>query len=105
MSLRLEKAQSSALVLGKYLQGCARISNVRYPGLEAHPQHALAKSQVKGFSSLVSFEIDGGADAALRLCEGTGLIRHATSLGAVESTMERRGAQPGQEHLPAGSFV
>ena len=53
-----------------------------------------------GFGSIVSFDVAGGADAADKVCAGTRLIRHATSLGAVESTMERRAAIPGQQHLP-----
>ena len=101
MALRLEKAQVSAMVLAEFLHQHADILNVRYPGLEAHPQHMLARSQMKGFGSLITFETSSG-EIADRLCKNTRLIRHATSLGAVESTMERRSAQAGQQHLPAG---
>jgi len=49
---------------------------------------------------MISFDVAGGAAAADAVCHATRLIRHASSLGAVESTMERRGANAGQEHLP-----
>ena len=58
------------------------------------------KRVLKGFGSIVSFDVRGGAVAADAVCKTIRLIRHATSLGAVESTMERRAAIPGQEHLP-----
>lgn len=51
---------------------------------------------------MVSFIVRGGRPAAEALCEGLGLIVQATSLGGVESTIERRGAQAGQDHIPAG---
>ncbi len=102
LSLRLERAQSNAQVLAEFLAGHPALENVRYPGLEQHPQHQLAKDQMNGFGSLISFEMKGGGGAADLLCKSTDLISHATSLGSVESTMERRSAQAGQEHLAPG---
>jgi cystathionine gamma-synthase len=55
---------------------------------------------LKGFGTIISFDLHGGADSADAVCSNVRLIRHATSLGAVESTIERRAAIPGQEHLP-----
>jgi cystathionine gamma-synthase len=72
----------------------------RYPGLSSHPTHEAARRQLKGFGTIISFDIRGGAEAADAVCAGLRLIQHATSLGAVESTIERRAAVPGQEHLP-----
>jgi cystathionine gamma-synthase len=60
----------------------------------------VARRVLKGFGSLISFDVRGGAAAADAVCKAVRLIRHATSLGAVESTIERRAAIPGQEHLP-----
>jgi cystathionine gamma-synthase len=51
---------------------------------------------------MISFDVTGGASAADRVCKSVQLVRHATSLGSVESTMERRAAVPGQDHLPPG---
>jgi cystathionine gamma-synthase len=85
MALRLDRAESTARFLVKQLSEHPAVINVRYPG----------------FGSMVSFEtLDG--ERADRLCQALGVIIHATSLGGVESTLERRAATPGQEHLPAG---
>ena len=73
---------------------------VRYPGLPSHPTHAVAARVLRGFGSIVSFEVTGGADRADAVCSRLRLIQHATSLGAVESSVERRGALAGQAHVP-----
>jgi Cys/Met metabolism PLP-dependent enzyme len=77
-----------------------QISRVRYPGLPSHPTHAVAKRVLKGFGTIISFEVVGGSEVADAVCRRTRLVRHATSLGGVESTTERRAAIPGQEHIP-----
>ena len=71
------------------------ITLTRYPGLASHPTHEAARRQLKGFGTIISFDVRGDA-----VCAGVQLIQHATSLGAVESTIERRASIPGQEHLP-----
>jgi cystathionine gamma-synthase len=55
---------------------------------------------LKGPGTIISFDLRGGAEFADGVCRNVRLVRHATSLGAVESTMERRAAVPGQGHLP-----
>jgi cystathionine gamma-synthase len=100
MALRLERAQETASRLANWLTAHPAVKLVRYPGLESHPTHALAAAQLDGFGTMISFDVNGGAEAADAVCRNVKLIRHATSLGSVESTMERRGAVPGQEHLP-----
>jgi cystathionine gamma-synthase len=100
MALRLERAQETAGRLANWLADHQAVERVRYPGLESHPTHALAAAQLDGFGTMISFDVAGGAEAADAVCRNVKLIRHATSLGSVESTMERRGAVPGQEHLP-----
>jgi len=100
LALRLERAQRSAAALAEWLARHPRIERVRYPGLASHPTHAVAKRVLRGFGSLISFDVAGGADAADAVCRATRLVRHATSLGSVESTIERRAANPGEEHLP-----
>jgi cystathionine gamma-synthase len=57
---------------------------------------------MRGFGAMVSFDVHGGADRADAVCRSLRIIRHATSLGGVESTIERRAAVPGQAHLPPG---
>jgi cystathionine gamma-synthase len=100
LAVRLDKAQKTALYLAQQLEAHRHVTRVRYPGLVSHPSHATAKRLLKGYGTIISFELDGGADFADKVCANTKLIQHCTSLGAVESTMERRAAIPGQEHLP-----
>lgn len=100
LGLRLERAQASAGLLAERLAGHPRVSRVRYPGLATHPTHGIARRVLRGFGTVISFDVAGDAAAADAVCRKTELIHHATSLGAVESTMERRAAIPGQEHLP-----
>ena len=100
LALRLQRAQQSAMTLAERLEKHSCVTRVRYPGLPSHPTHTVAKRVLKGFGTIISFDLLGGAEVADKVCQNVRLIRHATSLGAVESTMERRAAIPGQEHLP-----
>ena len=100
LALRFERAQQSAARLAEWLSGQPQVETVRYPGLRSHPQHATAAAQLDGFGTMISFDVRGGAEAADAVCRALRLIRHASSLGAVESTIERRAANAGQEHLP-----
>jgi len=100
LALRLQRAQQTAMILAERLEKHPSVTRVRYPGLPSHPTHAVAKRVLKGFGSIISLDVLGDAKVADKVCQNIRLIRHATSLGAVESTMERRAAIPGQEHLP-----
>lgn len=101
LAVRLERAQDNALRLARFLEDHPAVRAVRYPGLPSHPQHAMARDQLDGFGAIITFEVDGG-EAADTVCRSTRLVHHATSLGSVESTMERRAVHGGQEHLPPG---
>jgi cystathionine gamma-synthase len=100
LALRLQRAQQTAMMLAERLELHPLVTRVRYPGLPSHPTHAVARRVLKGFGTIISFDLLGGAEYADGVCRSVRLIRHATSLGAVESTMERRAAIPGQGHLP-----
>jgi cystathionine gamma-synthase len=100
LAVRLERAQRNAMVLADRLAVHPQVLITRYPGLASHPTHDAARRQLKGFGTIISFDVRGGATAADAVCARLGLIQHATSLGAVESTIERRASVPGQEHLP-----
>lgn len=100
LALRLQRAQQSAGLLAERLEAHLLVTRVRYPGLASHATHAVAQRVLKGFGTIISFDVQGGAGAADAVCQSVQLIRHATSLGAVESTIERRAAIPGQQHLP-----
>jgi len=100
MALRLERAQASAMILADRLSSHPGVACTRYPGLSSHPTHSIARAQLKGYGTIISFDVRGDAAAADKVCASVRLIQHATSLGAVESTIERRAGIPGQEHLP-----
>ena len=100
LAVRLERAQGNAMTLAERLARHPNVTLTRYPGLASHPTHEAARRQLKGFGTIISFDVRGGAPAADAVCAGLRLIQHATSLGAVESTIERRASIPGQEHLP-----
>ena len=102
LALRLERASASAATLAERLGAHPGVAVVRYPGLPDHPTHAVARRFMRGFGALVSFDVRGGAERADAVCRSVRVIRHATSLGGVESTIERRAAVPGQTHLPPG---
>ena len=90
LGVRMERAQKNALELATRLALHPAVDRVRYPGLPTDPHHERAKSFMKGFGAVISFEHAGGADAADKACGSSQLIAYATSLGGVESLWERR---------------
>lgn len=93
LSLRWQRAQSSAGELAQRLTAHPSIIRVRYPGLPTHPRRDIAERQMTGFGALISIET-ASAVAAQTLCESTRLWVHSTSLGGVESLLERRRRWP-----------
>jgi cystathionine beta-lyase/cystathionine gamma-synthase len=86
LPLRVAAQNQSALDLAARLGGHPAVAAVAYPGLAAHPGHAIAARQMTmGFGPIVAFEVLGGADAARRVVEALRLVHHAPSLGSVES--------------------
>ena len=100
MALRLARMQSTAMTLAQRLSAHPAIAVTRYPGLATHQGHEIARRQMQGFGTVISFDVRGGATEADAVVARLKLIQHATSLGSVESTIERRAAIPGQQHLP-----
>jgi cystathionine gamma-synthase len=100
LALRLERAQRNAMELAERLAHHPNVARTRYPGLPSHPTYEAARRVLEGFGTIISFDVRGDAAAADAVCGGLRLIQHATSLGAVESTIERRARVPGQGHLP-----
>ncbi len=91
LAVRLERAQANAQALAELLAESDHVTYVLYPGLRWHPGHELARRQMQGFGTIISFEVAGGVQAADRLCEATRVFANATSLGGVESLIEVRG--------------
>ena len=85
MAMRLDRAEANAQTLVERLMAHVGVANVRYPG----------------YGAMISFDLPD-AEAADTMCERLRIIRHATSLGGVESMIERRSRYGGQAHLPAG---
>jgi cystathionine gamma-synthase len=90
LALRMERAQANALELATRLQSHPSVSRVRYPGLPDDPFHQRAARIHQGFGAMVSFDVAGTPDEAESVCNRVRLICHATSLGGVESLIERR---------------
>jgi cystathionine gamma-synthase len=100
LALRVRQAQASAGELAVRLEQHPAVTRVRYPGLPSDPGHARAAAQMSGFGAMMSFEVAGGATEADALCAALRVVNAATSLGGVESTIERRARLAGQEHVP-----
>jgi cystathionine gamma-synthase len=96
LAIRLERQQANAQALAERLAAHPAVERVRYPGLPSDPGHERAKRQMAGFGAMVSFEVHGGADAAERVCRAARVIAYATSLGGVETLMERRSRWAGE---------
>jgi len=101
MALRVRQAQESAGELARRLAEHPAVTRVRYPGVPTDPGHARAAKQMSGFGAMMAFEVSGGAAAADAVCAALSVVNAATSLGGVESTIERRAKLAGQEHVPS----
>ncbi|HTX01083.1 MAG TPA: PLP-dependent aspartate aminotransferase family protein [Acidimicrobiales bacterium] len=101
LPVRLARQQQSAAMLAAGLEQHGAVLRVRYPGLRSDPHHERARAQMDGFGAMVSFEL-ADASSADRLVAALRLVVATTSLGGVETTIERRNRWPGEEHVPPG---
>ena len=88
LAIRIERAQENAMKVAKFLQSHPKIEWLRYPGLETHPQYELAKKQMKGPGSMMSFGLKGGFEAGKKLMDNVHLALLAVSLGGVETLIQ-----------------
>ncbi|WP_435101610.1 trans-sulfuration enzyme family protein [Halarchaeum sp. P4] len=88
LPLRMERHQANAQAVAEFLADHPAVTRVHYPGLESHPQHALAREQMDGYGGVVSFEIDGDAAVTRAFLEELDVFNVAVSLGGVESLIE-----------------
>jgi methionine-gamma-lyase len=88
LGIRVERAQQNAMAIARWLEQQPEIAQVRYIGLPSHPQHDIAARQMKGFGSMISFELKGGFEAGRRLMDNVHLATLAVSLGGVETLIE-----------------
>jgi len=85
LALRMREHASNAALVAEFLDGRDDVERVYYPGLASHPQHELAKRQMRGFGGMVSFVLRGDASRAFAFAKATTLFSLAESLGGVES--------------------
>ena len=88
LALRIERAQENALRIARWLEAHPKVAWVRYIGLPSHPQHDLVRRQMRGFGSMISFELKGGLEAGRKLMDQVRLATLAVSLGGVETLIE-----------------
>ena len=106
MPLRVKASCASALELADRLRSAPGVESVIYPGLPSHPGHEIAKAQMSGgFGAVLSITLAGGIEAARKLCEQVEIFTHATSVGGVESLIERRKRWSAESDLVPESLV
>jgi len=88
LAVRMEAHNRNALEIARWLEGHPKIRRVHHPGLESHPQHALALRQMSGYGGTFSFRVKGGEAEVFRILEGLRIFTLAESLGGVESLIE-----------------
>ncbi|MBL0140602.1 MAG: O-succinylhomoserine sulfhydrylase [Betaproteobacteria bacterium] len=87
LKLRVEAQSARALELARWLESHPRVERVNYPGLESHPQHALATRQQSAGGAVLSFVVRGGREAAWRVIDGTRLLSITANFGDTKSTI------------------
>jgi cystathionine beta-lyase/cystathionine gamma-synthase len=98
--LRYERQCANALAVSRFLRDHRRVKRVFYPGLETHPQHALARRQMSDFGTVVSFELDGGSKQGDAFAEALEYFSISASLGSAESLVVPPQLLGGQEYTP-----
>jgi methionine-gamma-lyase len=88
LGIRIDRAQENAQKVAEYLENHPKIQWVMFPGLPSHPQHELAKMQMKGFGTMLSFGVKGGLEAGKTMMDNVHLAMLAVSLGGVETLIQ-----------------
>ena len=89
MAIRVRQQNTNAMVLAEFLSTHRKVTAVHYPGLKTHPQHQLAKKQMKGFGGMLSVEIKGTTKDAMKFTESLKVATLAASLGGVETLVSQ----------------
>lgn len=88
LAIRIERAQENAMQVAQFLASHPKVAWIKYPGLASHPQFNLAKTQMNGYGSMMSFGLKGGYDAGKKLMDHVHLAMLAVSLGGVETLIQ-----------------
>jgi len=99
LPLRLERAQHNAGVLAERLGDHGDVIEVRYPGLPSHPQYRRSRDTLAGAGFMLTFRVRGGRARADALVDALRVLTHATSLGGVETSLERRARYPAEQGI------
>lgn len=89
LALRVDRQNRNAATIAAFLEGHPKVARVHHPSLASHPEHEIARRQMRGFGGVVSFEVKGDLAAASRLVDACRIPRIAPSLGGVESLIEQ----------------
>jgi cystathionine beta-lyase/cystathionine gamma-synthase len=103
--LRYERQCANALAAAEFLAAHARVKKVHYPGLSSHPQHALAKRQMKDFGAVVSIDLDGGPREGARFAEALQLFSISASVGSTESLVMPPQLLGSRDYTPAQHII
>jgi len=96
LAIRMDVICRNALAVASFLETHPKVQKVVYPGLSSHPQHALAQRQMQGgFGGMMSFMVEGGEEAAIKVAASVETIRRAISFGGLETTIEQRRGMEG----------
>jgi methionine-gamma-lyase len=88
LGIRIDRAQENAIKVAEFLSNCPQVEWVKYPGLANHPQYDLAKKQMKGPGTMISFSLKGGLEAGRTLMDNVKMAILAVSLGGVETLIQ-----------------
>jgi len=107
LAIRIDRAQENARKIAEFLESHPKIEWVLYPGLKSHPQYELAKKQMDGPGSMISFEVKGGLEAGKKVMDNVELAVLAVSLGGVETLIQHPASMthskiPREERIEAG---
>ena len=118
LELRVRRQCATAMIVARYLAKHPKVARVHYPGLPSHPDHLLAKRQMRGFGAMLAFDLKGGLSAARHFCDRTRIFLLAASLGGAESLvvlpiysshynmsleeLRRAGVEPGTVRVSVG---
>jgi cystathionine gamma-synthase len=106
LPLRMREHSANALELAKRLEKHPKVERVHYPGLESHPQHALAKAQMpQGFSGMIALQVKTGEIETREMAGKLQIFQQATSLGGVESLVEHRKSIEGPQSTTPGNLL
>lgn len=106
LPLRMREHSANALELAKRLEKHPKVEKVHYPGLESHPQHALAKVQMpQGFSGMIALQVKTGETETREMAGTLQIFQQATSLGGVESLVEHRKSIEGPQSTTPGNLL